>query len=119
MAKIYLESNNAGRSLLITDENGRWLYIDTDMNGYIGDVDFYPTDEDGVGLSDESFAEYLKSEIERNERIYDAEDFEDEFFNEDAEYVYKDCMTIDDIDNIVNYKNGIRKQCDDTKWWEV
>lgn len=119
MTKMYLESNNAGRELLVTDGKGRWKYFDTDMNGYIGDVDFYPTDDDDIELTDEAFAEYLKEEIKR-EHIYDAESFIDEYFyDEDAEFVYEGCMTIDDVDNIVNYKNGMRLGHDEVAWWEV
>ena len=46
VAIAYLEHNNAGKNILY-NYNGKWWYEDIYTNGYYGDVNMYPTNEDG------------------------------------------------------------------------
>ena len=115
MAKMYLEENNSGRDILITDENGKWFYSSLD-NGFYGEVDVYE------GTVEEAVNNLRNSISEGN--TYSAEDWLYDYA-EDHEPVYDGCMTIDDIDEEENYitdiYSGDRHPLDHdiTTWYEV
>lgn len=119
MAKMYLESNNAGYDILITDENGRWWYANTD-DGKYGDADLY--DFDGCDTEAERVEKALANlRREINRGTYNAEDWIEDFGrdNEPVE-VYDGKMGIDEIDNVVNYySDGTPIGHDDFDWYEV
>lgn len=129
MAKMYLESNNAGLEVLITDEKGRWFYAPSGST--YGDADLYPDAED----SDDAFMKALyniRTEIAKG-TTYNAEEFLDDMNEEEMEErevkEYKGCMNIGEVDEIVNYTTDyntditgntkVRLGHDESFWVEV
>lgn len=124
MAKMFLEINNGGKDILVTDENGHWYYAPTDSN--FGNVDLYP---DAESFEDEVMLVLytLRCEIKAG-TTYGAQDVLDNMSDEEKEErevkVYEGFMSIDDVDYYENYiKNSfgdrVRRCCDDTLWLEV
>ena len=119
MAKMYLESNNAGLDILITDENGNWWYSEIDNRGYYGDAEIYcdgETEEERINAA----LENLRREIS-NGTTYSADDYIEEVAcNESPNPYYDGKMTIDEIDNVCNYNNdGTPIDHDNIIWYEV
>lgn len=120
MAKMYLEDNNAGMDILITDENGHWWYSNIDSNGFYGDAEIYCDGEDPINEA----LENLRREINEGS-TYSAEDWIEEYGNvEQPEPRYDGKMTIDDIDVVCNYELNsfgdlVPMGHDETEWYEV
>lgn len=124
MAKMFLEDNNAGREILITDEQGKWWYAPSGWT--YGDADLYPhaeTNEEEINI----VIDNLRREI-ANGTTYSAQDFIDDMNDEEsAERIveqYSGAMTIDEIDNYVNYTyntfgDHVRIGHDESCWYEI
>ena len=125
MNKMYLEDNNAGRVILVTD-GVHWYAWDGAPSGYVGDIDLYRecTDEDGneIECTDEQIANDIRKGIKTG-AIYSADDFitendADELSEREIEYYHG--MTIDDIDRRENYtSDGYPLGHDITSWIEI
>ena len=105
-AKMYLQHDNGGKSILITDGNGQWYSFNTGGNGYYGTVDLYATNDDGEDLSDEDIAERLSEAMQKGE-IYSPREMLFEIQYEADLYIineYVGCKSISDIESIVNYE---------------
>lgn len=122
MAKMYLEINNGGYDILITDENGHWWYSEL-TNGYYGDANVYcdgETEEERISAA----LENLRREIAGG-TTYSADDYIEEVAcNESPNQYYDGKMSIDEIDNVVNYETNsfgdlVPINHDVTEWYEV
>ena len=103
---LYIEDNPGYRMLLLTDGKS-WWKTTGDANGYFMGFDLYDGSLDEVaGMIGQLFA---TGEIE-------TDDFDAGSFDPIPDY---DGLTLDDIDNIVNYENGIPKNHDLTEWQGV
>lgn len=125
MTKMYLEHNNAGREILVTD-GVHWYAWDGAPSGYVGDIDLYRTytDESGdeIECTDEQIVDDIREGIKTG-AVYSADDFISEndadelATHEIADYFG---MTIDDIDRRVNYtSDGYPLGHDITSWSEI
>lgn len=121
MAKMYLEINNGGYDILITDENGHWYYSEL-TNGYYGDANVYcngETEEERVNAA----LENLRREIAGN--TYSAEEWLDDYADSvEPVKSYDGKMSIDEIDNVVNYEYNsfgdlVPINHDIIEWYEV
>lgn len=125
MNKMYLENNNAGRVILVTD-GVHWYAWDGAPSGYVGDIDLYRQyiDENGeeIECTDEQIANDIREGIKAG-AIYSADDFiiennADELAEHEIENYHG--MTIDDIDRRVNYtSDGYPLGHDITSWIEI
>ena len=115
VAIAYLEHNNAGKNIMY-NYNGKWWYEDIYTNGYYGDVNMYPTNEDGEYLSDEEVAAELARQYTEWESL-DSYFFDEESEHYIAEY---DNMDIEDIDAKLNYgTDGMPIGHDTTTWTKI
>lgn len=124
MAKMYLEENNAGVEILITDEKGRWFYAPSGST--YGDADLYPDAEDSIERINKVL-DNLRTEIAKG-TTYNAEEFLDDMNEEEMEErevkEFKGFMSIDDVDNYENYTtnsfgDSVRLGHDEKVWYEV
>ena len=115
-AKMYIEENNGGKDILITDGEGKWYYIGA-MSHY-GDIDLYEEDEDGCDKPIEEIAKNLRNYIaEGADNVYD---LLGEYGNEEYECIkYRGCLSIEEIDRICNYIDDMPSNVDVTRWIEI
>lgn len=124
MAKMYLEINNGGKDILVTDEHGHWYYAPVGSN--FGEVDLYP---DAESFDDEvkNVLYHLRREIEAG-TTYGAQDVLDDMSDEEkAEReveAYHGCKSIDDVDYYTNtldnsFGDRVRLGHDESYWFEV
>lgn len=105
--RFYIEDNNGGRMLLACS-GGNWYYLDSDSNGTVAGIDIF----DDINK--------VKRSIERALRNGDIE-FDLDYWDPIPEY---DGMTIDDIDNMINYETSssgdrLPKGHDESSWVEL
>lgn len=124
MAKMYLEINNGGKDILVTDEQGHWYYASTETT--FGEVDLYPECE---SFPDEVMHVLytLRREIKAG-TTYGAQDVLDDMNDEErAEReiaVFHGFQTINDVDGYVNFTynsfgDRVRLGHDEAFWLEV
>lgn len=104
MIKMYIEYNNGGNGILLTDGN-QWIYLDAAE--ITADIS-----------AEETAAENVRNAIENGD-LYGAEDLWEELFDEEHHITDYDGMTLDDIDTAVNYEDGMPKNHDVTTWEEI
>lgn len=104
MIKMYIEYNNGGSCLLLTDGT-RWMYLDA--TEIVPDIS-----------EEETAAENVKNAIESGD-LYGAEDLWEECFDDEHHISEYDGLTLDEIDTAVNYENGMPKGHDCTTWEEI
>lgn len=104
MIKMYVEFNNGGSCLLLTNGTS-WMYLDA--TEIVPDIS-----------EEETAAENIRNAI-KNGDLYDAEDLWEELFDEEHHITDYDGMTLDDIDTAVNYEDGMPKNHDCTSWEEI
>lgn len=109
MSKMYLQSDNGGYGLLITDERGAWWY----WGEYALPVHLNERDEDN-NLNDELNAEKIRKAITDGE-LYDADDFVSEC---DDEHHIKEYTGLMSIDAVSAYENNER-DFDLTEYTEI
>lgn len=109
MSKMYLQHDNGGYGLLITDERGAWWY----WGEYDLPVSLNEGDEDG-NLSDELNAEKIRRAI-ADGSLYDANDFVSEC---DDEHYISAYDGMQDINAVSAYENNER-DFDLTKYTEI
>lgn len=109
MSKMYLQSDNGGYGLLITDERGAWWY----WSEYGLPICLNERDE-ADRLSDELNAEKIRRAI-ANGDLYDADDFVSEC---DDEHHIKEYTGLMNIDAVSAYENNGR-DFDLTKYAEI
>jgi len=118
MNRMYLEINNAGRCLLVTN-GANWYNIEPTSNGFIGDIDIYADD-----LNDEEIAESIRQGTTSG-AIYNADEMIEDACNEDNEISEYYGMTLPDIDRLVNYEDDLTsgdifpKTHDKISWIEI
>lgn len=128
MAKMYLQVDNSGRCLLITDELGNWYHIEPNSNGMIGGADIYP--EADTEDKELFYALWnIRHAIKKGD-LYNADEFIEEYGITD------DCgnsgennrflalkyagYAFEDIDRVCNYnKDGTPKSCHTVSWEEI
>ena len=124
MAKMYLEINNGGKDILVTDEHGHWYYAPVGAN--FGEVDIYP-DAESYEEEIENVLYHLRKEIEAG-TTYGAQDFLDDMNDEErAEREVKafhGFQTIDEVDDYENFTDNsfgdhVRLGHDESYWFEV
>lgn len=124
MAKMFLEINNGGKDILVTDEHGHWYYAPVGSN--FGGVDLYPAAE---SFEDEVMhvLYMLRREIKAG-TTYGAQDVLDDMDDEEKTAreveAYHGCKSIDDVDYHVNFLDNcfgdhVRLGHDETYWLEV
>lgn len=114
MSKMYLQSDNGGYGLLITDGAGHWYYWqENDLP-----VSLDARDEDG-DLNDELNAEKIRAAVADGD-LYDAEDFISECDNDQirAEHIIDAYDGMTDINAVSAYENGDR-DFDFTEYTEI
>lgn len=109
MSKIYLQSDNGGYGLLITDERGAWWY----WGEYGLPVDLNERDEDDR-LNDKLNVEKIRRAIADGE-LYAADDFVSEC---DDEHRIKEYTGLMSIDAVSAYENNGR-DFDLTEYTEI
>lgn len=125
MAKMYLEINNGGKDILVTDEQGHWYYAPTEST-YFCNVDLYPHTE---SFPDEVMhvLYMLRREIKAG-TTHGAQDVLDDMNDDErAEReiaVFHGLQTIDDVDKYVNFiytdaGDHVRRAHDEAFWLEV
>lgn len=111
MSKMYLQSDNGGYGLLITDGTGHWYYWQENELPVTLDA----RDEDGR-LSDELNAAIIREAI-ANYEMYNADEFISEYEDEYGHYISAyDGMT--DINAVSAYENNDR-DFDFTEYTEI
>lgn len=124
MAKMYLEINNGGKDILVTDEQGNWYYAPVGSN--FGNVDLYP---DAESFPDEvmNVLYSLRREIKAG-TTYGAQDvlddMNDEVRAEREVTVFHGFKSIDDVDEYENttfnsFGDRVRLGHDESYWFEV
>lgn len=124
MAKMFLEINNGGKDILVTDEHGHWYYAPVGSN--FGNVDLYP---DAESFEDEVMhvLYMLRREIKAG-TTYGAQDVLDDMSDEEREEreieAYHGFKSIDDVDDYENFTSPlfgdrVRLGHDETYWFEV
>lgn len=124
MAKMFLEINNCGKDILVTDEHGHWYYMSTGST--FGNVNLYP---DAESFPDEVMhvLYMLRREIKAG-TTYGAQDVLDNMNDDErAEQevtVFHGLQTIDDVDKYVNFIytdscDHVRRAYDEAFWLEV
>ena len=124
MAKMFLEINNGGKDILVTDEQGHWFYAPVGSN--FGEVDLYP-DAESFDEEVQNVLYHLRREIEAG-TTYDAQDVLDDMNDEErAEReveAYHGFKSIDDVDEYQNFTttsfgDRVRLDHDESYWFEV
>lgn len=124
MAKMFLEINNGGKDILVTDEQGHWYYALVGSN--FGEVDLYP---DAESFEDEVMHVLysLRREIKAG-TTYGAQDVLDDMNDDErAEReveAYHGFKSIDDVDEYENntfnsFGDLVRLGHDESYWFEV
>lgn len=116
-ATVYLEHNNGGKIILF-HYRGNWYAAEPECNGYYGEVDIYATihtdDEwDDEPASDEIIAARLAQQFEEWGAI------DSDFFDEAEPIAEYAGLEIDDIDEMVNYTDGMPNGHDTTDWTKI
>lgn len=109
MSKMYLQSDNGGYGLLVTDERGAWWY----WSEYALPICLNERDEDDR-LNDELNVEKIRKAIADGE-LYDADEFVSECDDEHHIKAYTGLMNIDAVSAYEN--NG--RDFDLTEYIEI
>ena len=112
MKKMYFEINNGNNGILI-ENDGKWMYFDASEIPV--DISEYT---DGNRNIDAALYR-IRAAINSGD-LYGLDDFIDEYSNDEKHAISEfDGMTIDDIDEYINYENGIPKNHDLSAWYEI